>query len=304
MGSEHPNGTTDVASENSDTALGTVPKVPIPLDVAAKQAEASSADGSNTTSKEVPRVGFWDGLAAPWRGFFFLLTTPRVWLWAMIPMVVFVVLFSGLSGLAIVALPKLVAHWIPSATWYLQAGKTMVQILVALLGIILAFFVGLILTQPLSAPALERIVHVYEDHQGLPPKPPVPLLVELWRSTRSALLGCINLPILLLLTVLELVIPGSSVVIIPLKVFITGLFVSWDLLDYPLGIRSTRISERIVWLTDRKAATVGFGVSLAAVFLIPCAQVLLLPVGVAGATALICKDEEMLRKYNESKAIE
>jgi CysZ protein len=239
-----------------------------------------------------PRVGFWGAAAAPWRGLGFLITTPRAWPLAAVPMLVSMALISGLSLLSIFAVPALVSHVIgPTETWYGTFGRWVVQILAALAGLIIALLSGMFLAQPLSGVALERLVRLRESSLGITARPKTSLWLDIWRSGRGALIGLIGVAIVLALTLVEIFVAGSTIFVLPIKIFISGLFVSWDLLDYPLSVRDFRLRDRIAWVFTHKREVVGFGSSLALVFLVPCAQLLLLPAGVAGATELVLRSE-------------
>jgi CysZ protein len=239
------------------------------------------------------RVGFLRAAAAPWRGLYFLFRNPASWPLAMVPVIVALVIISVASGLSLAYVPDLVASWIgDTSTWYGTAGRVALQILATIVLVVVAMLAGAILAQPLSGPALERLVRLREEHLGLPPRESSPFWIDVWRSSRSALIGSFGVPVILTITVLEIAIPGSSIVLLPLKVLISGLFVSWDLLDYPLSVRSFRMRDRLRFVFTHKQEVLGFGVSLAVVFLLPCMQLLLLPAGVVGATELVRDIEE------------
>jgi CysZ protein len=80
--------------------------------------------------------------------------------------------------------------------------------------------------------------------------------------------------------------PPAAVVTFPLKLLVLALLVAWDLCDYPLSIRGLPVAERIAFVTRNLTAMVGFGFGLGLLSLIPCALVLVLPAGVAGAARL------------------
>lgn len=258
------------------------------MTVSAQTSAALVKQGSIRTAKR-----FWGAAVAPWRGLAFIMSTPASWPYALVPLVVASAIIGLLSALAVGSLPALITQLLPSSTvWYMSALRVVVQVLSVIAAVVLAVFMAALLAQPLSGPALGKLSRLYEEHLGLPARPEVSLATDVSRSARGALLGATSLPLLALLTAIELLFPGSTVVILPIKIFITGLFISWDFLDFPLSARDMGIGARLRWLSAHRVEVVGFGVSLAVVFLLPCAQLLLLPAGVVGATALAAKLDE------------
>jgi CysZ protein len=76
------------------------------------------------------------------------------------------------------------------------------------------------------------------------------------------------------------------VVTFPIKLVVLGLVVAWDLCDYPLAIHGVPVAARVAFVSRNLRAMVGFGFGLGLLSLLPCALVLVLPAGVAGAARL------------------
>ena len=217
-----------------------------------------------------------------------MMRTPRAWPLAAVPMAIAAVLIASLSFVAVGLVPRAVGDAVgATSTWYGAVGRVVLELLAALAGVLLALVAGALLAQPLSSPALERLIRLTEASLGLPPRAKTSFLVDAWRSLRGALIGLSAVPIVLGLTAFELAVPGSTWVVLPLKLFVSGVLVSWDLLDYPLGVRDLRLRDRLRWMVTHEAEVLGFGLSLACVFLVPCVQIVLLPAGVVGATLLV-----------------
>jgi CysZ protein len=73
---------------------------------------------------------------------------------------------------------------------------------------------------------------------------------------------------------------------------------AWDLMDYPLSVRGAGVRVRLRWFSANFGAAMGFGISIALVFLVPGAGLLFLPAGVAGATRLVVTSERLLPAGN------
>jgi uncharacterized protein involved in cysteine biosynthesis len=80
-------------------------------------------------------------------------------------------------------------------------------------------------------------------------------------------------------------------VTVPLKALVCGWMLAWDLFDYPLGIRGMGIWKRIKWIFRNFGAFTLFGLIWGAMAVIPGVVLVLLPMGVAGATQLVLKDD-------------
>ncbi len=242
------------------------------------------------------RVGFFRAMGAPWKGLWFVVKTPAAWPFAMVPVVAGTLIILGLTALGWGWVVPRLGAVVPrgEGLWghALAALRILVEIVAALGTLLLALLTGALLAQPVSGPALEHIVRLRERALGLPPRPPTSIWVDIGRNARGATIGLFGVAIVTALTVVDFAIPGSTVVVLPLKLLVASLFVSWDLLDYPLSVRNQGTRARLRWVGTHVPEVMGFGLSLAVVFLVPCMQLLLLPGAVAGAAALLVAVEE------------
>jgi CysZ protein len=255
-------------------------------------APAPSLDAAPPAPQQArpPRFAkFRAGLKGPFRGLSFILHNPQLWPFALVPATVALVLTISLGTASVLYLPKLIELVVGhGSAWYEVAGVIALQVIAAGTGLLLSVLISLGLAQPLSGPALERLVRAMEKEVGAPDHPSVPLWKEIGRSAAAAFWTIVpTLPILAILFVIDLFVPFSWIVTFPLKIIITGIAVTWDLLDYPFSVRGWRLGLRADWMKDNFGAVLGFGISLALLFLIPCVQLLLLPSGAVGVTWLI-----------------
>lgn len=221
----------------------------------------------------------------------------------MVPLVVASLLVTLITAAGLAWLVPSVGGLVgQSNAWYATAGKVALQVLTALLSVLIGVVLAAVLSQPLSAPALDRLVRLSERELGLPDRAPTSLLTDLWRSLRCAAIGSMGIALVLSLTLVDVLVPGSTVVVLPIKIVISGFFVSWDLLDYPLGVRDLGLRSRIGWIWGHMPEVFGFGISLALVFLVPCMQLFLLPAGVVGATSLMFAIEQAEAEVDAEKA--
>lgn len=244
------------------------------------------------------KPGFGAGVGALFSGFGFVITNPGVWPWALVPVVILVVIaaivgFGGYEALSHYLLP-LLGKW---ATAGHGAVRVVAKVLAAALAAGVGLLAGAALAQPLSGPALERIVRRVEKHLGMPAWPETTLAQEIGRSIEGLLLTtALAAPVFVLLFVIDLVFPPAVIVTTPLKIALTALVCAWDLCDYPLSIHGTKIRDRVALLRRHLGAVMGFGLGIALLSLLPCALLFALPAGVAGATKLVARLEAWERR--------
>lgn len=239
-----------------------------------------------------PIVGFARGFVAPIGAAKQLLTTPRAWPFALVPAVVFLVLESGV----VLASWRYLKPWVDRSVgggglgWFF--GVVSVLVLAAL-----GWWLSLQLTQTLSAPALERIVGIVESDLGAPERAPLGFFAELACGLRATALSlALTLPLIAGLSLLELVASPLAIVTTPLKLLLAALGLAWSMFDYPLTLRGMGVSDRLHFASRHFSAVLGFGVAIFLVFWIPCLVVLMLPVGVAGATRLYWEIERAAKQ--------
>ncbi|EYF02343.1 EI24 domain-containing protein [Chondromyces apiculatus] len=236
------------------------------------------------------RPGFAAGVRALFGGFGFILTNPDVWPLALVPVVVALIATTLLGWGAVSFVPGQVRSLMGTHAGGLLS--TAVEVFATGLSLLVAALLGLMLAQPLSGPALERIVRRVEQRLGAPAWPPTSVVDDVLRSLQAMLIPyAFGLPLLAALFVINLFVPPAVVVTFPLKMVVTALILAWDLGDYPLSIRGVPIQRRVVFMAHHPAAMLGFGLGLALLGLVPCLFVLVLPAGVAGAARLTVEIE-------------
>jgi CysZ protein len=238
-----------------------------------------------------PRPGFLAGIRIFFQGAGMLIGTPRLYPLAMVPIAAAIVMISVFTWGSIAFLPSVIASLVSSNAWWsigLQAVGTIA-------GVVIGFFLALALAQPVSGPALESLVRATEKHLGAPPRPPTGLVEDVVRGLGSALLSLsVGMPLFAILFLVNLI-PGGSFIAVPLKFILAMLLIGWDLCDYPLSVRGSPIGDRVRFVAKNASAVLGFSAALAAIALLPCGALLILPAGVCGATRLLFEIERAER---------
>jgi CysZ protein len=234
-------------------------------------------------------LGFLAGARCLGSAVGFLRRSPQLWAYAAVPALVLTVVSA--IGLALAARysPGVGEALAPEASsWWGALFARAIVWIVTFTSAVLAVLAAMLLTPVLSAPALDHLVVATERHLGAPMRAELGLLRELWCGIRAAALAAaMAFAALAVLSLVEIVAPVLAVVTIPLKLTSTALSLSWSLLDYPLTLRGVALRARLALMRRHFRPALGFGAAFAIAFWVPCCSILLLPVGVVGATLLM-----------------
>jgi CysZ protein len=239
------------------------------------------------------RVTVFDGLEAFIGGVSFVVVTPRVWGYALVPVGMLLLLSCGLFGLALWGSNHL-SNWLigPDPGVWGQIGYWGMTIAFAVVEVIAAVLLALSLAQPLSGFALESIAHAQEIALTGTAAPRASFIAALASTTTAVVLALLfGGPLLAILFLIGFFFPPAAVVTVPLKVLVCGWMLAWDFIDYPLAMRGVGLRRRFAWVSRNFGAFTLFGVLWALLVVVPGAVLLVLPMGVAGATRLVVADE-------------
>ncbi|MCX2971631.1 MULTISPECIES: EI24 domain-containing protein [Streptomyces] len=212
---------------------------------------------------------------------------------ALIPAAVALVLYAA----ALVALGVYaddLATWAtPFADGWQEAWRTLLRVSVGVLlfagGLMLAVLTFTAVTLLIGDPFYEALSERVEEAEGgAPPAPDRPLWQELWRSL------CDSLYVLMwaLLCALPLFVLGfvpflGQTVVPAIGLCVSAFFLTVELTSVAMQRRDIPVRARMRMLRARKGLALGFGVPVAAAFLVPFVAIFLMPGAVAGATLLV-----------------
>jgi CysZ protein len=291
-------------SDHGDPAAPLAPAAPATAPLAFPQLASPSALqpgplAAPLAPSPAERPGLLRGLRLFFGGFASIARQPRAWPLALVPVAAASVLTLLLGGLSVGFVPDLVARFAPTATGFWLG---LAQVAATVVAVVASVFLSLALAQPVSGPALEALVRTVERELGAPERANTPFLLDVARSLGSATLGfAVGAPIFALLFLLSFV-PGAAFVTVPLKFVVAATIVGWDVLDYPLSVRGVGLGERLRFVARNLPAVFGLAVGVAAVALLPCGLLLVLPAGVAGATRLVHEIHAYERRGSASRA--
>jgi uncharacterized protein involved in cysteine biosynthesis len=234
-----------------------------------------------------PLIGFWRGFSVLFGAAGRLVGLPRAWPFMIAPALVFLALEAVFIGLSWTYLKPWAAEYLATVSWLPGALAIGASWVVTALAVVLGWLLAVFFAPVLSAPALERIVGITEVELKAPSREPLGFFAEFWCGARALLSSlAITLPVVLALSLLELLFPPLAIVITPLKLLLGALGVAWGLFDYPLTLRGIGSRQRVLFMRRHFVVVLGFGTAFSLVFWLPCFGILMLPVGVAAATQL------------------
>jgi CysZ protein len=251
-----------------------------------------------STGKTPDKVGAFSGLEAFASGIGFILTTPRVWGYALVPVTMLLLLSCGLTGVGVWGSHHLSTSLFGEniGTWG-QVGKWSLTVVLALVGIVAAVLVALSLAQPLSGFALEAISHTQEIALTGRAAPKTSFISNLLSTTKAVVVALlVGGPVLIVLFLVSFFFPPAAVVTVPLKLIVCGWMLAWDFIDYPLAMRGVGLERRFAWVGRNFGAFTLFGLLWALMVVLPGVVLLVLPMGVAGATHLVVADDRAIRR--------
>ncbi|MEU3874077.1 MULTISPECIES: EI24 domain-containing protein [Streptomyces] len=148
--------------------------------------------------------------------------------------------------------------------------------------------VTLLVGQPFYEALSERVDRE-QAREGEPvPESGLPLWRDLWISACESLAVLVRATLWGLLFFALGFLPVVGQTVVPAVGFcVSGFFLTEELTAVALQRRGVRLRERLELLRSRKMLTVGFGLPLVLLFLVPFVAVLVMPGAVAGATLLV-----------------
>ncbi|MCO6005973.1 EI24 domain-containing protein [Actinoallomurus purpureus] len=226
------------------------------------------------------------------RGMGWVARRPRQWLFGLIPALIVLVVY-------VVALVLLVRYdWdlaksmSPFADHWSKGARETTRGLIAALVFAAAIMIAIVtftgVTLIVGDPFYESLSgRVEESTGGLPPEVDVPLLRTLARATVDAIVvGTVTALFAVLFFALGFVPAVGQTVVPVVAACVSGYFLTFELTSIALERRGMRRRERFAILRRNKGLSLGFGVAVVVVFLIPLGSVLTMPGAVAGGTLL------------------
>lgn len=226
------------------------------------------------------------------RGIGWIARHPLQWLFGLIPALIVLAVYGTALGFLAFHLDD-VAAWV---TWFAddwsdtvrKATRVIAGIAVLGASLFLAILTFTAVTLLVGDPFYEAIVVRVEDAQGgAPPEPDVPLMTQIGRAIKDALLlGLVALCFAVVFFACGFI-PGIGQTVVPVvAACVSGYFLAGELASVALERRGILRKERFARMKANRPLVIGFGVATFALFLVPLGAVLAMPGAVAGATLM------------------
>jgi len=234
--------------------------------------------------------GFTAGFLYPFRAGRFLLATPRLWPYVLIPFAINVVVFILVVMGGWQLFNQFVLLHIPRGeAWYWLLLSYLLLVLAVAATAILVFFTFTVIGCLIASPFNDLLAaRVWEGLTGKEEEQPF-RLQQFWRSALAILadeakkIAIFVMGMLLLL--LFNAVPGfGSLLYGVLSVLWTIFFLTLEYTGYIFGHLGLRFREQRHFILQRKAASLGFGAGLLCLLAIPLVQFFCIPLGVVGGT--------------------
>ena len=225
---------------------------------------------------------------------FRLLRKPGLRRFVWMPILINLMVFGGMGWL----LYDLATGWIDTLSlfdswgdwWIVRAIETLLRWLVTLVLLFSMAFLFTLLANLIGAPFNGLLAERVEAHLTGDASEPSPSLVTLIKSVPrlmgSELAKLLYLVICIVPILILHVIPVINVVA-PLVLFLFGAWMfTLEYMDYPLGNHGMVFKEVRREMRQHRKVAYGFGTGITVLSMIPIVNLIVMPVAVAGATAL------------------
>lgn len=229
------------------------------------------------------------GLGDLGRGFSFLSARPRLWGWVIAPALVTALLLAGLIVLITRALDGLVSSITSSLPSWLAslAGAGLTALIVIVLGAA-ALLIFVSLAGALAGPFCEMLSEAVEEELTGKPGAPFSLprfladaLMGLAHSLRRLFTALLGAALLFALSFIPIL---GTIAALVLGTWFSSRAAAYDCYDAVLARRSLSYGDKLAFLEQHRSRSLGLGFGVAALLLIPFANLLALSAGAVAAT--------------------
>lgn len=226
-----------------------------------------------------PVIGFFQGASYFPRGFGKLLQSPILMGLSIIPVMLTIIILGGFAwGSA-----WLVGNWLQQYLRVEVEGRILFQSLIFLAVLYVSYLIYLPLTRIFLAPVSEKISlrtsrinstgFISENNLGF------------FRAIAEGVkLVALQLLVVVFVLILSLLLPPVGV---PVGIFVTICFCGMDFLDVPLSVQGYSFRQKTRYWVENFSPLLGFSSAGYLLLHIPILNLLVLPVGVIGATLLV-----------------
>ena len=237
------------------------------------------------------------GAGDVWRGFGFLLRQPSLWPWALLPMILNVILFVGLTWLGWHFFSDWVgAYLLQHEGWLWTALGWLLKILFWILTLLLVIFLfvplGALIAAPFNDILSEKVERLYGGgsvDEGFSLRA---LARGVAVATATSLrLAMITIGLIACTLPLYLFPPIGPPLAGAISTAITIRFIALEFTSYSMDRRYYNYAQRRDFLRRNRARTLGLGAMAFCLMLIPLVNALFIPVSAVAGTLIFCDTE-------------
>ena len=238
--------------------------------------------------------GFTSGFFSLWNAFRFIRNNPLLFKYVAIPFVINVLVFSGTVYWGLDLFSALVGDYVTvQDAWYWQIFATVVKIIAGLVTAVVVFFAFTVVGNLIAAPfndllseRTEQLLTGVRDDEGFSLRK---LGADLWRVMGDEIRKmAIFIALMLLLLGFNLV-PGIGPPIYAFcSVLLTVFFLVVEYTGYVFSRKHLGFKDQRQFIAANRMSTLGFGLAVMCVLMIPLVQFLTIPLAVVAATRLCC----------------
>jgi len=236
-----------------------------------------------------------NGLMLPFRALALLRRHRSLWPWAAAPAVIGILLFGGVVTGAVLYADDLLALWWAEPAgdgWWivvLHAAWSLLYVVLLILGVASAYLVALLLGGVIASPFNDALSVRVE--QVLTGKAAAPDEIEMWTGIGRSLLSTL----IVTLTYVAVAVPVLALNLLPgigpimatvLNTGLAAIFLSLEYADVAFARYGLTWREKLRLLNTHRSLALGFGLSTSALLWLPGINLIVMPVAVAGGTAL------------------
>ena len=234
-----------------------------------------------------PQLGV-TGFTAPLRALGFLLARPRLWLLALAPFLINVLLFALFFWFSFPRFQSWLEAFLPRGNeWWWRILFYLLVVLMTLFLLVIMVYIFAMVGRVLAAPFLELLTQRVEREHDAGGVIEMGFLKSIGRAFLQESKKFVLFALLMLLLMLLNLIPGLGSILYALLAFlVASFFLASDFLDYPLERRGLSLSQKLSYLRGLGPTGLAFGASCLVLGMIPILNLALLPLAAVGGVLL------------------
>jgi len=222
-----------------------------------------------------------------------LITTPKLWPFVWIPILINTIVYVLVFGFGIYYFNDLLGYMLPNTSpWYMEVFRALAWVSFVIILAVIIFLTFFAIANIISAPFNEKLSRKYEEMEtGKRVEADVPVFIFMKQEAKRVLSYLAVLAVVGLLTFVSSFIPVVNVAVPVVWAIFSGIVLSLDFLSYALDRRNFKFDEKVKYMRRNFSRCCGFGVSIYLALMVPLLNVTIIPCAVLGATRLFLNTE-------------